>query len=248
MPKEIPAALGWLWARCRPAGGTLTLLHAQHVWNNCVSLMHARICVCVCVCVCVWVWERENHMKWRRVLERQRENIFKDSVSVCSLIQTLTVIFFGANRRGCRRDAWSKRQPCCAGGHWWKLTVGWNETYIYWKGCASFLGVEQWGPVVVTLRKSESSAQWLQTPHWQKMWNHQQGSFFNLYHQWLHRGSGIHNIQFLSISSLLCSALQYQSKHRFPMIDIICLLVPWSPPLKFSPRIKSPRQMASLIA
>ncbi len=43
---------------------------------------------------------------------------------------TLTVICGGelhqraSDGRGCSLDGGSKRQPGCAGGHWWKLTVG----------------------------------------------------------------------------------------------------------------------------
>lgn len=36
------------------------------------------------------------------------------------------------------------------------------------KAVLSFHGVEQWSPVVATLKKLKSSAQWLQTPHWHR--------------------------------------------------------------------------------
>lgn len=181
--------------------------HAQHVQSNCESLMHGSICV--------WVQERQRETEGetesisvRNILLQGGRHSSEHPSLTAVMKLTLTVICGGevhqrAERRRRSPDGRSKRQPGGAGDHWWKLTVGWKRNImhllkravLYFHSCA----VQQWNPVAATLEKWVSTVA-ADPSLAQKMWIHQQGSFFHLHHQWLCRGRGMHNIQLLSIS------------------------------------------------
>lgn len=106
--------------------------------------------------------------------------------------------------------AWLCWWPLVETRHWLK----WNTMHLLGKHILSFLYVQQWNPSACYTEKLENLSVASVDPSLvHKLWNHQQGSFFHLYHQWLHRGSRIYSTQLLSSSAHLCLSLQYMGKH-----------------------------------